>query len=469
MRNWFTGSVNAVNKSADIFEISESAKDINNCNFGINQKNILLMNQDTTTISKTKHEQVLDTVNEVIDILDNLGIAHVNIQDESLNGRTIRIDNKDVFNFGSCSYLGLERHPEIIAGVKDAVERYGSQFSSSRAYSTVTLYKEAEDLLEKMFDRPVLLAPTVTLGHLSNIPVLVGDRDAVIMDIQVHNCVQTACQLLKARGVHTELIRHNNMQSLEERIIDLKDKYDRIWYMADGVYSMYGDFLPINELYNFLDKYEQFHLYVDDAHGTGWCGPNGGGYVLSQKPHHDRLYLVAGLAKSFAACGGVLVYPDEKIKRKVRNCGGTMIFSGPVQPPMLGAIIESAKLHLSKEIVTYQQELQKRMEYFIDLCKEFDLPLIEESHSPIFFIGVGKPGVGFNMVRRILNNGYFINISVYPSVPYKNTGLRIPITVNNTFEDIHGLLTVIKEQLPLALNDNGANMQDIYKAFKMNR
>jgi 7-keto-8-aminopelargonate synthetase-like enzyme len=427
------------------------------------------MSQETTTITKTRHEQVLDTVNEVIDILDNLGIAHVNIQDESLNGRTIKIEGKDVFNFGSCSYLGLEKHPKIIEGVIDAVQRYGSQFSSSRSYSTVTLYKEAEDLLEQIFDKPILLAPTVTLGHLSNIPVLVGDRDAVIMDLQVHNCVQTACQLLKARGVHTELIRHNRMDMLEERIIELKDKYEKIWYMADGVYSMYGDFLPINDLYNLLDKYEQFNLYVDDAHGTGWCGKNGTGYVLSQKPFHERLFLVAGLAKSFAACGGVLVFPNEKAKRKVRNCGGTMIFSGPVQPPMLGAIIASAKLHLSKEVLTHQQELQKRMDYFIDTCKSFDLPLIEEGHSPIFFIGVGKPGVGFNMVRRILNNGYFINISVYPSVPYKNTGLRIPITVNNTFEDIFGLLTVIKEQLPNALKDNNSSMQDIYKAFKISK
>lgn len=427
------------------------------------------MNTETNTLIKTKHEQVLDTVNEIIDILDNLGIAHVNIEDESLNGRTIRIDDKDITNFGSCSYLGLEKHPKIIEGVIDAVQRYGSQFSSSRAYSTVTLYKEAEDLLEQVFERPVLLAPTVTLGHLSNIPVLVGDRDAVIMDLQVHNCVQTACQLLKARGVHTELIRHNRMDSLEERIIELKDKHEKIWYMADGVYSMYGDFLPVDQLYYLLDKYEQFNLYVDDAHGTGWCGKNGGGYLVSQKPLRDRVYLVAGLAKSFAACGGVLVFPNEKEKRKVRNCGGTMIFSGPVQPPMLGAIIASAKLHLSREIINLQKELQKRMDYFIDTCKAFDLPLIEESHSPIFFIGVGKPGVGFNMVRRILNQGYFINISVYPSVPYKNTGLRIPITVNNTFEDIYGLLTVIKEQLPNALKDNNSNMQDIYKAFKIAR
>ena len=426
----------------------------------------LTMSQ-TTTLTKTRHEQVLDTIDEVTRISSNLGIAQLQIEDEDINGRTIRVKGKEVVNFGSCSYLGLEKHPAIIEGVVSAVTKYGSQFSSSRAYASVTLYTEAERLLEAMFERPILLAPTVTLGHLSNIPVLVGDRDCVILDLQVHSCVQTAAQLIKARGIHVELIRHNRMDILEERINELKDKYEKIWYMADGVYSMYGDFLPLNELYHLLDTYEQFHLYVDDAHGTGWAGKNGAGYVLSQKPFHERLYLVAGLAKSFAACGGVLVFPNEQIKRRVRNCGGTFIFSGPIQPPMLGAIIASAKLHLTPEIKTHQAELQKRIDYFVETCKSFKLPLIGESNSPIFFIGVGKPGVGYNMVTRIMNKGFYINLSVFPSVPYKNTGLRVPLTTGHTFEDIYNLLSVIAEQLPFALKDNNSSIEEINRAFKI--
>ncbi|MCB0819326.1 MAG: aminotransferase class I/II-fold pyridoxal phosphate-dependent enzyme [Bacteroidetes bacterium] len=421
----------------------------------------------TTTVSKTRHEQILDTIDEVTKISSGLGIAQLEIEDEEINGRTIRLKGRDVVNFGSCSYLGLEKHPDIIQGVVNAVTKYGSQFSSSRAYASVTLYSEAENLFEEIFERPVLLAPTVTLGHLSNIPVLVGDRDAVILDLQVHSCVQTATQLVKARGVHVELIRHNRMDILEERILELRDKYDKIWYMADGVYSMYGDFLPLDDLYRLLDKYDQLNLYVDDAHGTGWAGKHGVGYVLSQKPFHPRLFLVAGLAKSFAACGGVLVFPDERTKQRVRNCGGTFIFSGPIQPPMLGAIIASAKLHLSEDIKKYQAELQKRVDYFVETCKSFKLPLIGESNSPIFFIGVGKPGVGYNMVTRVMNKGFYINLSVFPSVPYKNTGLRIPITVNHTFEDIYNVLSAIAEQLPFALEDNNSSMEDIRKAFKI--
>lgn len=424
------------------------------------------MNQQESSIKvKTRHDQVIETIDEVTRISSNLGIAQLTLEDTELDGRTMLVKGKKVVNFGSCSYLGLEKHPDIVNGVIDAVKRYGSQFSSSRAYASVTLYEEAENLLGKIFEKPVLLAPTTTLGHMANIPVLVGDRDAVILDLQVHACVQTAAQLVKARGVHVEVIRHNRMDILEERIQQLSAKHEKIWYMADGVYSMYGDFLPLDSLYDLLDRYPRFHLYVDDAHGTGWAGKYGRGYVLSQKPHHDRLYLVAGLAKSFAACGGVLVFPNEEQKTMVRNCGGTFIFSGPIQPPMLGAIIASAKLHLSENLKVYQAELQKRIDYFVETCKTLKLPLIVESNSPIFFIGVGRPVVGYNMVTRIMNKGFFINLSVFPSVPYKNTGLRIPLTLNHTFEDIYDLLQVIAEQLPYALKDNQMKMEDIYRAF----
>src|SRR6185436_14972501 len=119
------------------------------------------------------------------------------------------------------------------------------------------------------------------------------------------------------------------------------------WYMADGVYSMYGDYAPLKDIMQLLYNHEQLHLYVDDAHGMSWAGKNGAGFAKTILPRHERMFLVTSLNKAFAAGGGCLVYPNDDWKRKVRNCGSTMIFSGPVQPPLLGAAIASAQIHLS--------------------------------------------------------------------------------------------------------------------------
>ena len=78
-------------------------------------------------------------------------------------------------------------------------------------------------------------------------------------------------------------------------------------------------------------------------------------------------------------------------------------------------------------------ELEEKMAFFNLTAKKLGLPLINETISPIGFIGVGKPDVGYNMVRRMMNKGYFFNLSVFPSVSYNNTGLRIPVNRLNTF------------------------------------
>src|ERR1700690_187706 len=119
---------------------------------------------------KSKHEQILDIIDQVSTTVSNLGIAYCTTEDYELNGRIIHVNGAELLSFGSCSYLGLELDPRLKAGAIDAIQRYGTQFSSSRAYLSVTPYTEMEDKLRKMFGQPVILAPTTTLGHMSNIP-----------------------------------------------------------------------------------------------------------------------------------------------------------------------------------------------------------------------------------------------------------------------------------------------------------
>ncbi len=417
---------------------------------------------------KNKHEMVIDIVNQVASIAAKLGIVHTNTEDIALDGRHITIKGNKLLYFGSCGYLGLEHDERIKNGAINAIHKYGTQFSSSRAYVSSSYYSQSEELLSKMFfNKPVLLLQSLTVGHMSNIPILVGNDDAVIMDSQVHDSVQTAIQFLKNRDVYTEVVRHNRIDMLEERLKALRNDYKKIWYMADGVYSMQGDLAPIKELYKLADQYEQLHLYIDDIHGMSWAGPNGTGYVTSQGEYHPRLYLSTGLTKAFGTAGGLLVYPNEKEYQLVKNTSKAFIFSIQMPPMVLGATVESAKIHLSPEIYTIQNEMAEKMAFFNKIAKKLELPLINESISPIGFIGVGKPDVGYNMVRRMMNQGYYFNLSVFPSVSYNNTGLRIPVNRMNTFEDIENLLKEISTQLPMALEDSHSSMSDIIKHFKL--
>ncbi|HKR06226.1 MAG TPA: aminotransferase class I/II-fold pyridoxal phosphate-dependent enzyme [Bacteroidia bacterium] len=416
---------------------------------------------------KSKHEQMLDTIGLIIEKLIPLGITHQHTEDEVFNGRTVRIKGNDMVNFSSCSYLGLEMDQRLKDGAIDAINRYGTYFSSSRAYLTTGLYEEIEDLLTRIFERPILLATSTMLGHVSNIPVLVGDRDAVILDHNVHASVTTCVEILKGRQIPVEMIRHSNMDMLEEKIKKYAGSHEKVWYFADGVYSMHGDLLPVKDVYTLLDKYENFYLYADDVHGMGWTGKNGAGSVAAQAPFHEKLYLATGLSKSFAAFGGVLAYPNEQMKKIVKYFGKTMTFCAPVQPPNLGAAVASAKIHLSGEIYSLQAKLQHKIKLFNSLAKLYDLPLYSDAMTPVKFICLGKPETGYAMVRQLMDRGFYVSISCYPSVPYNNTGIRVPVTLHHTDEDIENIVKTIAELLPATLKVTDSNIHDVYRSFKM--
>ncbi len=415
----------------------------------------------------SKHHSFIDTIDQIVTDGINKGILHLNTIDTKLKGNIIETKSHKSVNFGSCSYLGLEFDERLINGAVDAARNYGTQFSASRAYMSSTHYNELENLFGSIFDAPSIVAPTTTLGHIAAIPVLVQDKDAIILDHQVHNSVQTAVNLLKPRGVHVELLRHNRMDLLEERVKILSQKYHRIWYMADGVYSMYGDASPVLEVEQLLNKYPQLNYYVDDAHGMSCYGKHGRGYVLNKMNMHPQMVFATSLAKAFATGGAVLVFPNKELARKVRTCGGPLITSGPMQPAALGAAIASAKIHLSDEIYSLQQDLHENIKFAKLMLKKYALPVVSEDESPVFFIGVSLPKIGYNLVRRMLDEGYYLNLGIFPAVPMKNTGIRFTITRLHTFEQIEGMIKAMAYHFPLALEEEGFTMKEIYNAFKL--
>ena len=411
--------------------------------------------------------QVVQVLNQVIDLGHQFDLLHHHTEDEQMNGRTISINGKELMNYGSCSYLGLEHHSALKEGVMDAVQKYGTQFSSSRTYASLGLYKELEANLVNMFKRPVVVTASTTLGHLAAIPIIVGDNDAVVLDMQVHNSVQMAVQLLKARGVTVSLIRHNDMDTLEKKIQEYNGQYDKVWYFADGVYSMYGDYAPLDRLEELMDEYKKFHLYIDDAHGMSWAGPNGTGYVCNQLFYHEKMVLAGSLNKSFATAGGFIAFPNQEMADNVKNCGGTMIFCGPIQPPMLGAAIASTNLHQSEDILPIQQKVADVVAFTNDYIAKLGLPQFEVTDSPLFFIPAGTPNVVCKMIKRMMDDGFFVNSAGYPATPMKRGGIRFMVNGNLEKEDMARMLDCLAYHYPIVLAEEGSSPEKIAKTFRI--
>jgi len=365
-------------------------------------------------------------------------------EDERFDGRSITLDGQKLVNFGSCSYLGLETDERLKAAACDAVQRYGVQFSTSRAYVAAPLYRELEALLSEMAGgAPVVLAATASLAHQSALPALIGERDAVLYDIQVHASVQAALPDLRLRGVVCEPVPHNRLDRLEARVQALSQAHARVFYLADGIYSMHGDVLKSRELFELLERQPALFAYVDDAHGVGWSGARGAGTVLGARAIHERMAVVFGLAKSFGSAGGAIVLPSRELADRVLLGGRTLIFSGPIQPAQLGAGVASAKIHLSDELPQLQAGLLARMELFERSAAHANVAVSSADRSPIRFLPVGDEQRTAEVVRALMQRGYFVNIAMYPAVARRRAGLRLMLNLHQTHADIVNLVNEI--------------------------
>jgi 7-keto-8-aminopelargonate synthetase-like enzyme len=387
-------------------------------------------------------------------------------EDEQLHDRTITLFEREMTSFASCSYLGLEHHPALVAAVHDAVDRYGTQFSVSRGYLSCRLYGELEELLEQMFGASVLVTPTTTLGHQAFFDAMVTEKDAVVLDHQVHASVHRAATFAKAGGAHVELVHHESLERSIERARELSRSHRTVWFCTDGVTSMYGDLAPVALLRALLDVAPNVRLYIDDAHGMSWAGKHGRGSYLSRMPLGDRTVVAVSLNKAFSGSGGAIVFPNPEERDKVRMCGGTMTFSGPIQPPMLGACVASARVHLSEEIVERQATLAGLVRYANERFRESGLPLLVENESPIFFVRCGIPRTSAEIAQRVARDGLYVNVSMYPSVPMRRSGIRVSITAAHTRADIDRVIESLSMHVPTVLVEENVSREDLEVLFR---
>ncbi|MFK7783933.1 MAG: aminotransferase class I/II-fold pyridoxal phosphate-dependent enzyme [Crocinitomicaceae bacterium] len=412
-------------------------------------------------------KEVINTIFDSISRGAEIGIGRLYTEDEFYDKTTITFGNRPHVNFGSYSYLGLEHDQRLKDAAIDAIKRYGIQYPSSRTYVSSTLYKELEDLLGQIFEKPVILATTTTLAHVAVMPVIVNEGDVILMDQQVHTSVQFMISHLQLEGVPFHVVRHNSIESIEKRIIELSKTHDQIWYMLDGIYSMYGDPAPMRELHALMDKYPNFRLYVDDAHGMSWSGKNGAGFALENTPFHDQMVLVTSLNKAFASGGAVVVIPDPEVQEVARTCGGPFIFAGQLQMSALGAGIACAKIHLSDEITDLQENLRTKIAYCESQLIKHGLPFIQcEQGTPIFFVGVGLSRLGYTLADKMIKEGFYVNLAAFPAVAMTCAGIRFSVTCNHTFEQIEQLVSTLAVQFEATLIEEERSIDDIYHAFR---
>lgn len=361
--------------------------------------------------------------------LQKSGLYHYFRVIESAQQNTVRINGQEVIMLGSNNYLGLTNHPLVKEAARNAIEKYGSGCAGSRLLNgTLDIHVELEEKLASLVGKEAALV--FSTGFMVNQGVifsLVGRNDTVLVDRTDHASIIDGCRLCFG---NTRKYLHNDMDSLEYTLKACEGNGKLI--VVDGVFSMEGDIANLPEIVKLTDTYSAV-VMVDDAHGLGVLGKQGRG-TCNHFDLTDKIHLIMGtFSKSLASVGGFIASDADTI-HYIKNIARSMIFSASMPPASVASVSAAVDVMLEEE--WRRTALWHNTEIMMERLLEagFDTG---PSETPIIPAVVGEDLVAFQMCRRLLEEGVYVNPIVSPAVEKGNALIRLSIMATHTEDEIH--------------------------------
>jgi glycine C-acetyltransferase len=353
---------------------------------------------------------------------------------------------QEFIRMNSNSYLGMSLRDEIIKVEEKTTKEYGVGPGAVRFISgTFQPHRELEKKLASFHQRDDAMlfssAYSTVVGILT--PLITSDT-IVISDELNHNCIINALRLAKPKD--KKIYSHLNMNELEDRIKDSIDKAKRLLIITDGIFSMRGDYAPLDIISHLSQEYDQkfpenIMVIADDSHGIGAYGKTGRGTEEYTKAKGVDI-LVGTLGKAFGVNGGY-VTSTQTIITYLRETAPMYIYSNPISPAEASAALKSLEILDSdkgKEILLYLYQMTKKFEKgLLDLGYE-----IIESDHPIVPLMVRITKKTAALVKHLIKNGILATGLKYPVVPKGDEEIRFQINADHTSYDIDFALSILK-------------------------
>jgi glycine C-acetyltransferase len=351
----------------------------------------------------------------------------------------VKIDGaeKDAINLCSYNYLGLARHPEVVAGAQRALEKYGTGACGSPLLSGMTaLQRELEERLSHFLGREAtLLFSSGFGGALGCVAGLLRRADAAVLDEHAHFSLMDGALLA---GSKLERFRHNDADALDAAL--RKHEGRRRLVVVEGVYSMDGDTSDLPAICEVARRHDAGVL-VDEAHSVLATGANGRGVSEQLAGGSNDALFYGTFSKAFAGVGGFVSGRAETIDY-LRFFAHAYGYSCALPPATIGGLI--AALDVATRDNTLRERLAQNAEYFRHGLREMGLDTgRSSSHVVPIMLGENRPLLylaGLEMRRR----GLFLAAIDYPAVPENGVRFRASVTAAHTRADLDEALEIIR-------------------------
>lgn len=366
---------------------------------------------------------------------------------DSATNRVVKVKNEltgklgEVLMFGSNNYLGLADHPKVKERVIQCLKRYGAGVAGPPILNGYhRLMKDLEDRLSDLKKKEAtLIFPTGFSTNIGLIGGLCTKRDVVLFDEYHHASFYEGLKLFEGKKIP---FRHNDMEDLEQKLSGLTLNNNQTLFIGfEGVYSMDGDLPPLSELIELGQRFNAV-LIIDDAHGTGVLGENGGGTCEHFHREADIDISMGTFSKSFGVNGG-FVSSSKEIINYLRYNAKSYLFSAALSPMVLAAVL--AGLEVMEEEPWRRRKLLENAAYAKKRLSAFEFCAYPEAA----ILAIKNPeGMDIRQINRaLLEKGIFINTAEYPAVPKNEERFRISLSAMHTKEDIDKLATSMEEVL----------------------
>ncbi len=365
--------------------------------------------------------------------------------------RQLCIDGRWITDFASCNYLGLDLHEDVIGAIEPALRRWGVHPSWTRAVASPAPYRELEAVLADLVGAAdAVVFPSLSMLHLSALPLLATSRGSIFIDRMAHQSLQQAAELASSRGTNVTAFDHSDLDALERLLTD--GAHGPRVIVVDGVYSMNGGPAPLVALDDLARRFDAL-IYVDDAHGFGVLGEHptehspyghrGNGVVKHVDLDYERIVYCAALSKAYSSMGAFITVRTPAERRQLEE-SGTLVFSGPVPTASLASALAGLAVNAESGDVI-RARLRRLTDRLVTGVRDLGLGGDNRVGFPIVNVVIGSMAEAAEAASILWKHGLLVTPSIYPAVPLDACGVRFTVTAANTDLEIDQALAALAE------------------------
>lgn len=388
-------------------------------------------------------------VNATLKFLEDEGLyPDFNTIESGVNEPECVVNGKKYLMFCSNNYLSLSEHPDVKKAGQAAIEKYGLGPGGSRVISgDIQIIRDLEAAIADLTGTEDCL--TFPTGYMANIAVFQAIMDPLFFDMPAkssdgvifsdennHGSIIDGCRLSKAKKV---IFKHDDLADLQQKLED-NDLPNKL-IVTEGVFSLDGEIINIPEYVKLAEKYGA-KLMIDDAHGIGVIGKNGGGTVEVHNCARGVDILMGCMDKAFGGTGGFLCGKKSMISF-LRIASRSSILSSAIPAGMAGAMYESVRK--IKSMGEEREKLLEKAEYLKNGLVEMGFKVLSRDRIPAIALFVGKEANGIKFSNMLWERGIFSPVVRWPAVPEGESRFRVLVMRNHTQKHLDQFLSACRE------------------------